>query len=345
MGGWPIERLSQNDRSLLESLRATVEWHHHYQPRSAWVGRLELRLSRRLRCLHLLRALGWGEAPLPLMGRLRAVVSLVPKDAGAPAAARGLLANLNAADLAAFADLGASPRRPLLAIVSCRPRLGRARRCLEDFLGRRGWDGVVPVIVVGNGRLPDWRFRFDACSRILEVPAPDSYEGLAAKVMTLTLVASLLPGPPALLKADDDCRPGDPFSLAATLERMVGEGAMAAGYPIATTSPLDLDRAWHVGRSSRANLRPFDTLGTRRWISGGVGYLLSGAAVQELSAYALHSWGFVRTMLYEDVCVSMLLEAAGAPVHWMENTRGLGIATERQEEIDRGMWATPAKTS
>jgi hypothetical protein len=273
------------------------------------------------------------------MPRLRAVVSLAPREPGATRAARQLLAHLNRDDLDRLGGLNAGPRRPLVAIVSCRSRLERARLSMNAFQGWNAEPQPVPVIVIGNEWLPDWRFRFLPEERILQLPAPDSYEGLAEKVMTLALVISLLDPSPSMLKVDDDSRPGDGKSLQRTLARMLAAGAPAAGFPITTTSPLDLDRAWHLGRSRRANLRPFDSLGAQRWMSGGVGYLLAGSCVADLGAFALHSWGFVRSMLYEDVCVSMLVEAAGGRPLFLGTADELGIANERQREIEQGLWA------
>jgi hypothetical protein len=44
-------------------------------------------------------------------------------------------------------------------------------------------------------------------------------------------------------------------------------------------------------------------------------------------------------MLYEDVCVSMLLEAADGQPLFLRTADELGIANERQREIEQGLWA------
>ncbi|EAQ75829.1 MULTISPECIES: hypothetical protein [unclassified Synechococcus] len=322
-------------------LHHALSGHRGQQLRSSSIQRLERRFQRRLIGLRLLRFSGLRSIPVPLIASLRALLSLVPLDAEAMGCGRGLLAQLNAPDLCALQGLGSSAERPLLAIVSCRQRLGKARQALQHF---HHWERAgqgIPLIVVGDPTLPDWRFRFCPHQRLLQLPVDDAYEGLPHKVMALMLVASLLDQPPALLKMDDDTHPGDPEALMITLARLAQGEAVAAGYPIFTPSPLDLDRAWHMGKSARFNLRPFDSLGSERWMSGGVGYLLSASAVRQLGDFALHSWGFVQSMLYEDVCVSMLLQATHCPIHWLDDPSELGIGNERQLEIHQGFWQVP----
>ena len=74
---------------------------------------------------------------------------------------------------------------------------------------------------------------------------------------------------------------------------------------------------------------------------GGAGYLLNASAVRLIQAFWLHTWGFVTSMLYEDVCVSMVLQAGDADFHWLKHPADLGLASERQQEVDDGQWAIP----
>ena len=60
-----------------------------------------------------------------------------------------------------------------------------------------------------------------------------------------------------------------------------------------------------------------------------------------IQAFWLHTWGFVTSMLYEDVCVSMVLQAGDADFHWLKHPADLGLASERQQEVDDGQWAIP----
>lgn len=313
--------------------------------RGPYLQRQTQRLLWRYRVVRLLQALGWARPPLPLMPPLRGLTALVPLDPSTQAAARRLLQCLNRGPLAALQrslrEQGCGPGTVLPVIVSCRHRLKRAQLAQQAF-GAQACPGVLrPLIVVGQERQADWSFRFDRQRNLLTIAIDDAYEGLPVKVVTAMAVLALVDEPPQLLKLDDDARPGDLRALQAVAERLTTPTATAAGYPIVTPTPLHLDRGWHLGKSRRANDRVFATLGTREWISGGAGYLLNVPALQLMQAFWFHTWDFVTSMLYEDVCVSMLLQAGDARVDWLRHPADLGLLTERQEEVDDGHWTIP----
>lgn len=281
--------------------------------------------------------------PVSLLKELRPLLSLSPLDTPLLDAAVGDLSSLNADPLGALVA-AVQAGGPVVAILGCRRRWRQGQHALEAF---RGWsvEGFgQPILITGNSRLPDWSFRFCPDQRWLQLPCRDSYEALPQKILTLFWVLSLLPRPPAVLKVDDDARPGDPSLLGSLLDRLGTEKPTAAGFPIVTSTPLCLERAWHIGKSrGRANGLPFDSLGADAWLSGGAGYLLNVVAVRSLGDFALHSWGFVQSMLYEDVCVSLLLQAARSSFHWLDDPHALGVNSERHQEIESGAWHPPAE--
>lgn len=319
--------------------------HHHHAQRGASVQRLERRLQRRYTAVRLLQQVGLSAPHIPLLPPLRALASLVPRDPITQNAAREVLRQLNRSNLAALAtalqrpEPAATPVLPL--IVACRSRLAQARAAQRAF-HQQPRPGLQPaVIVIGNPRLPSWALRFCPQRRLLQLGANDHYEGLPDKVTTAMAMLALLPAPPAVLKLDDDARPGDLSRLAQLQLEIQQTPACAAGFPIATPSPLHLDRGWHMGKSRRANLTPFASLGARTWLSGGAGYLLNPAAVDLIAQFWMHSHGFIASMLYEDVCVSMLLQAADARFHWLQDPADLGLHSERQQEFQQGQWTVP----
>jgi hypothetical protein len=333
-------RLLRRHQQVIDDLRRAVRHHVAIPLRQESIHRLEATFLNQLLGVEVARKLGRSAPPIALLASLRPLLSLVPLDQQVLGAARRLLSELNAEALLAL-QKNLAGGAPVLAIVSCQAQLARSQATLADFAAwtAAGWG--QPLIVIGDPRLPDWRFEFCPERRLLRLPADDAYEGLPAKLITLQWVLSLLPSPPALLKMDDDAQPDDPLALAQLVETLGVAGAAAAGFPIFTPSPLHLDRAWHIGKSARSNLRPFNSLGATRWMSGGTGYLLNGQAVSLLGDFALHSWGFVESMLYEDVCVSMLLQAGAAQLHWLNTPEQLGIRSERQQEIEAGQWQVP----
>lgn len=313
--------------------------------RGPFVRRQQARLLRCYRAVRLLQAVGWTCPPLSLLSSLRGLTGLVPLDQTTQAAARGLLLQLNREALGRLEQSlqvqSAHSGVVLPVIVSCRQRLDRARVAQEAFAKEMQPGLLRPLIVVGQERQADWSLRFDAEQNLLSISVDDAYEGLPAKVITLVALLALLNQPPQLLKLDDDARPGDLqrlLQLASTLDQPT---PIAAGYPIVTPTPLHLDRAWHLGKSRRANHRLFCSLGAREWLSGGAGYLLNAPATRLIQEFWLHTWDFVRSMLYEDVCLSMLLQAGDAQFHWLQHPADLGLFSERQQEVDEGQWSIP----
>ena len=55
----------------------------------------------------------------------------------------------------------------------------------------------------------------------------------------------------------------------------------------------------------------------------------------------MHTSGFIDSMLYEDVCISMLLQAADTEFYWLQDPADLGLLSERQQEFDNGLWYIP----
>lgn len=317
--------------------------HHHHAQRGGSVQRLERRLRRRYAAVRILQQVGWAIPQVPLLRPLHALASLVPRDPITQGAARELLRQLNRPQLTALAA-ALAPGRPVLPlIVGCRSRLARARAAQGAFNSCSHSRLQRAVIVIGNPRLPDWALRFCPQQRILELGVDDHYEGLPQKVTTALAVLALLKAPPAVLKLDDDARPADLARLSALVQQLQEPEPRAAGFPIVTPTPLHLDRGWHMGKSHRANLTPFSSLGARTWLSGGAGYLLNPAAVDLIGLFWMHSSGFIASMLYEDVCVSMLLQAADTPVHWLKDPADLGLLSERQQEFQDGQWGVPAE--
>lgn len=290
--------------------------------------RLHLALERRLRGLSRFR----------LLQRLRNLLALLPLDAELQRAGRALLRDLNGEAVGGLeAHLAQSPANLVVVIVGCRARLPKLLNTIRLFATTSPDSSVIGVF--GDSSLRDWEMRFDADSRVLRLPVSDAYEALPHKVGWATLALGLCQPAPAMLKIDDDAVPTDISAAHALLATLQERGLAAAGHPITTATPLSLDRGWHIGKSSaRANRHAFDNLATRHWMSGGTGYLLAPTAVDIVSEYALHTWGFFQSMLYEDITISMILNAAEAQILWLDETGHLGINSERADEIDQGLW-------
>ena len=334
---WPNPLICQQPGELANQ--------HLLPNRSASLRRLERGLRSRYAIVRIIQRLGWSTPWPGLLRPLRALASLAPRDPETQAAARELLRKLNGAHLAALNDavLTERPSSHLLVpmIVGCRSRLKKAQRAQKAFDDCSRSQVQRALIVVGNPQLPDWAIRFCPERRLLELSADDHYEGLPQKVTHAFATLSLLETPLFVLKLDDDARPGKVQRLSEMARQMASTKSQAAGFPIVTPTPLHLDRGWHIGKSHRTNLKPFSSLGARTWLSGGAGYLLNQNAVDLIGGFWMHTSGFIDSMLYEDVCISMLLQAADTEFYWLQDPADLGLLSERQQEFDNGLWHIP----
>lgn len=319
----------------MQILEAALAGHRLHPFKAAPLQRLERQLRRRLRRAgslqqHLPRLAG----PLvpTVLDPLRQLAALVPGDGDATEASLNILRQLNHQPLQLLQEHCSGA--PLLAVVvGCRSRWAQAQHCRQRLA--QAW--TLPcVIATGNPRLADWQWRFDPASGQLELPCGDGYEHLPAKLLSLALVLGQLRQPPGLLKLDDDAAPSrDNHSLLQLLSQLQTSGQLAAGLRCHTDPPGQLDRGWHLGkcRSQRANHTSFSSLAPEQWLSGGAGYLLSPAGVQALARHSLIHWGFVESMLYEDVCVSALLQRHPGAILWLDDPRVLAVTNERLQEL------------
>lgn len=273
-----------------------------------------------------------------LLKRLRNLLALMPLDDTLQTAGMALLRGLNDSCLASLDSHLADSREGLVIVVTgCRPRAARLLQTIRRFATASPDTAVIGV--VGDPTLRDWELRFDPRTAVLSLPVSDAYEALPLKVGWAVLAVALGGEGRSVLKVDDDAAPGDLDRCVELLTALKRDGQAAAGYPITTATPLSLDRGWHIGKSSApANRIAFNTIATRNWMSGGAGYLLSARGVAIVASHALHSWGFFETMLYEDITISMVLNATEADLRWLDDPEQLGIRSERADEIAQGLW-------
>jgi hypothetical protein len=210
----------------------------------------------------------------------------------------------------------------VIAHVSCVARLDRAFASSESFAEAES-DRLSQIVIVGSAQAHD--FRFDPASRVLTVPADDSYEHLPSKVIAAMSFLSLCGGVEGVLKVDDDHR------LNSRSELMRGFRRLAYGRPLqigqlSRGSVLGLHpRAWHFGKTSdpRLSLTPYTLPGTTRWANGANGYYLNDLALRVLLWSYVYFPGYIRIGLYEDMTVSDLIERQGGRLGSMQMERAV----------------------
>ena len=254
----------------------------------------------------------------PQLARLwfRAIAAFRP-DPGRAACVRRLirefiaLAPYSAAAETAYARLLESGRLPAAhpapgavhLIISCEKNRAKAARLqaalsesLSPLLVVVGQSGREEAAIVGND---------------LIVPAPDSYEGLAKKVMEAFLAVRTMFGRVPVLKVDDDARvvgAPDPARIARFLAT-----AEYAGTPVGAAN---FDRCWHVGKCEPALGVPDRTRFHAPWASGPVYFLGRKALDCVVKEYVFYpgeigNFGPGRFMGFEDKIVGDILHRNG----------------------------------
>lgn len=324
---------------LVKQIKRALAHQQSFPERRPILNSMLSKLEHRLHLQRSCRKIGLGGVGVKIIKYIRPLATLAPLDQALSTEIRSFVGELNKEALASMTDfLGQATA--VVTIISCDKNLQKSRPLAARFSAWGEQDKLKTIVITGNKRLPDWRFRFNADNHHLEVSCADNYESLPLKILTLLWVLSLQDKAPAVLKVDDDARPGESWRLSKLLDKLNRSiEPSAAGFPVFTPSTLSLDRGWHLGKSEGSwKSKPFDSIGTKSWMSGGAGYALNSSAVNQLSSFYINSWGFASSMVYEDVCISMLMQAMGAKFHWLENPYDLGISTERHIEIDAGLW-------
>lgn len=253
---------------------------------------------------------------LPL---IRTAIALAPYEAG--------YVRLYEDSLRARRSLSA---KPVILVISCEKYAARGLRLAERLECLTQTDHRI--VVGREAAFPDH-------PRLLRVDAPDTYEGLPAKVAAaFGHVFETYESGATALKLDDDVPLVDAQRLEAALERMGRRGVQYSGRPL--PGP-DLDRIWHWGKcaSPEMNARIHGGRHAGQFASGPAYYLGAGA----LRAFALSAIRFpdlLASAIYEDRYVADVL-ALGREVLTPARFEdwGLALPTDVEEpNLDGRLW-------
>ena len=123
-----------------------------------------------------------------------------------------------------------------------KPPVPKIRAAWGDLLDQTG---VPMVVAVGGGTGPA-----KLVESVVELPAPDDYEGLPQKILAIADWARTQTGFSRILKIDDDCFL-DPEAFFADLSALC---VPYYGRPLRRTRG-EMDRAWHMGKATSARGR------------------------------------------------------------------------------------------
>ena len=194
--------------------------------------------------------------------------------------------------------------------VTCEARIERAHESMRSF------EAAAPsrfsqIIVLGR---PDAHaFAFDSSTRILTVPAQDTYEHLPAKLVAAMAFLALCANVEAVLKVDDDHRLRSATAMFAAFRQIARPHPLQAG-ELLDAGALGLHaRTWHFGKTSdgRIGKRPFTFIGPSRWANGASGYLINRPTLRLMYWSYVYFQDAIDRGLYEDMTVSDLIERQG----------------------------------
>lgn len=197
--------------------------------------------------------------------------------------------------------------------MSCVPRLDRAEKSTQSFNAVA--DARVSQITVVGGGADQALYQFDKQSGVLTVPAGDSYDQLAAKVVSAYFILALVPNVQCVLKVDDDHRLGSESALVKSFERFARQrraGQWGKLYHNAYYGAHN--RGWHLGKCGTApiNSQPYGYQGVLRWATGEEGYFINRGALNRVIWTYAYFQQAIDHGLYEDVVMSDNLVKLGA---------------------------------
>jgi hypothetical protein len=204
--------------------------------------------------------------------------------------------------------------RPFVVLhMSCVPRLDRAAKSTDSF--KAVPDGKVAQITVVGGGFESGLYQFDSQSGILMVPAGDSYDQLAAKVVSAYFMLALVPKVECVLKVDDDHRLGSADALVRAFQAFAGQSRAGQWGKLYHNGYYGgHNRGWHLGKCGAApiNGQPYTYHGVLRWATGEDGYFINRGSLNRMIWTYAYFQQAVEQGLYEDVVMSDNLVRLGA---------------------------------
>lgn len=301
------------------------------------IQKLVGRAERRMKLIRKLKKLGAISQRINLLSKLRPIISLDAKNIRIQEETVEILRELNLNEIAKINKyINNKAQSAIVVIIGCKQRLRKLETAIKATKEKNNQISVIGVIA--NAKKADWKIDFDEKFGIIELPCRDTYEALPEKLVWLCLALKIVGCEHTLLKVDDDIKSINNKLLSRICVELDKEDYIAAGSPISINSPLEIDRGWHLGKcSDKVNQIPYEGLGPTMWMSGGAGYLIKAKGLEDIGAFGLHSWNFVKSQIYEDLTISWILESCENPIKWIDDWQNSGIKNERTDELSSGM--------
>jgi hypothetical protein len=200
-----------------------------------------------------------------------------------------------------------STQAPLVALhMSCKPRLDRAQASIDSFQSIPSKD-LTHVKLIGNGSIYDYQ----QSSSLLQVPALDTYEHLASKVIDAYTLLAFCPGIKAVIKMDDDHRLLNANQLLRFLRKSArNKRATQSGTFYFTPFPAGHNHGWHHGKCKDPTFgdAAFGFPAPLSWATGEHGYILNRPALLRTIWARLYYRRWLKSVLYEDIALGEISE-------------------------------------
>jgi galactosyltransferase len=216
--------------------------------------------------------------------------------------------------------------RLIVLHVSCRPRARLAKMSADTFTDVSSH--IHNLIVVGHASGKAGTYNLNPNSKLLVVPANDTYEGLAEKSAAAYAFLAFAGNNACILKVDDDIRCLQPGRLLDDIVPLV-ESRNYIGR--VWHAKFGFSRSWHFGKclDEELNVKPYGLLADASYAEGPA-YFLSPRAVHALGKASLcFAQLFEIERGYEDVAVGKVLNHYGVmPVNYDPIQNGLLASTD-----------------
>ncbi len=344
-----VEEFSQSQAELIARVPRRQRWERpmYYNLRFA-VRSAEAHLEQ----LEALTEAAEAAALCARFGQMRDVFSLFPRNTHLPAFLARLL-ELAAPEPAQRLRADCAGKRVILH-TSCHPRLQESQQSVASFAGL-GQDGYHHIILLG-AREPrpeqDTGLSFGYDGQVLQVPAPDTYEGLHQKLFYAYMLLDLLTAPALVVKIDDNILMQDAARFAACLDRVADKGAALAGRRVGTRRHQDQWHGWHLGKCADPVMetRGYQYPLPRDYAAGGYGYVLGreGLAACGYMYLAMKEFLAMPAVGLEDACVGHAIYAQRLELMDISQGHGLlampGLTTKERRRLDADWaeWDLPA---
>ena len=194
--------------------------------------------------------------------------------------------------------------------TSCHPRLAASQETIASFAPLEGDYHHIILLGLPGGAAPhedQTPLGFEYDGRILQVPAPDTYESLHRKLFYAYMLFDLLTAPALVVKIDDNILLEDAPTFAACIDDVAGQGAEYAGRRVGAQRHDSQWHGWHIGKCADPLIetRGYQYPLPRDYAAGGHGYVLGpkGLAACAYMYLAMKEFFAMRAVGLEDACV------------------------------------------